>query len=198
MLVSGPNISDTGNTSGTMPICILPHTRQKIWLPGNRVDIAMCILERISEAGLFLEAERRETVAGNASLRSSCHYNSPILDYLRSKHLHAFCLVLPRNTAVNFPYQDPMSVISALLIVLIALSPCPEAILRLPTGCQPQNLIILFQISTDTSSTQKQTLMHMYPDRCRRREYPLSERPLTVWTSRWLISCPSARFSRLS
>jgi len=101
-------------------------TRQKIWLPGSRVDIAMCILERISEAGLFLEAERRETVAGNASLRSSCHYNSPILDYLRSKHLHAFCLVLPRNTAVNFPYQDSMSVIPALLIVLIALSHVPR------------------------------------------------------------------------
>lgn len=146
----------------------------------------------------ILEPERRETVAGNASLRSSCHYNSPILDHLQSKHLHAFCLVLLRNTAVNFPYQDPMSVIPALLIVLIVLSPCPEAISpRLPTGCQ-QNLIILFQISTDTSSTQKQTPMHMYPDRCRRREYPLSGRPLTVWTSRWLISCPSARPSRLS
>ena len=175
------------------------RAQDKIWPPGNRVDITMCILKRISEAGLFLEPERRVTVAGNASLRSSCHYNSPILDYLRSKHLHAFCLVLPRNTAVNFPYQNPMSVIPALLIVLIALSPCREAISpRLSTGCQPQNPIILFQISTDTSSTQKQTPMHTHPDRCRRREYPLSGRPSTVWTSRWLILCPSARLSRLN
>lgn len=117
-----------------------------------------------------------------------------VQDYLtiKTKHLHALCLVLAATEHNGkFPLSGPMSVIPASLIVLIVralallLFPCPWAVSRrLATKFLARNPTILSRIST---AAQKQTLIHIRPDQCRRKKYPLSGRPSTVWTPRWLI-----------
>lgn len=79
----------------------------------------MCILERISEATIFLETRKK----GNRGRKCLVAFLvSLIQDYLtiKTKHLHALCLVLAATEHNGkFPLSGPMSVIPASLIVLI-------------------------------------------------------------------------------